>query len=200
MRPVAALVLAFGLHPGGARAASSTLDQAALAYAELDYARVLPLVERALGESLSPAETIRAYELRAFVHTIEGRELEARDAYLAILERNPSYELAPSVSPKLRGPLELARAVHSPPVPDPRLAAPPVEDRVDIAQPAATTTVQTDQRPGFWSRPWFWAATAAVVATVVVVVVVASSGDGLPDHDYGPFRVEAATGGSAGPW
>src|SRR4051812_3392952 len=72
------------------------------AYAELDYARAIALLEQARKESLTREEKIATYQTLALAQLGLGRTVEARTAFEHLLRIDPSFTLDRSVAPKVR--------------------------------------------------------------------------------------------------
>ena len=98
------LVVSLALSPTMSSAAPTSTDllrNARIAYKELEYEQVLPLLRKALQARPTPEEQVKIFELMAYVHVLYGRNRQARNAFIRLLERNPNFELAPDISPKI---------------------------------------------------------------------------------------------------
>ena len=105
-------VLAIVLAPLHARAeVESALVKGGLAaYAALDYARAIDLLEKARGESLTREEKILTYRTLGMAYVAVGQLDPARIDFEHLLRVDPSAELDRSVAPKVRAVFEEAKA------------------------------------------------------------------------------------------
>ncbi len=105
---VAAVVVA----PLHARAdvESALVKQGLAAYAALDYARAIELLEKARGESLTREEKILTYRTLGMAYVAVGQPAPARVDFEHLLRVDPSAELDRSVAPKVRAVFEEAKA------------------------------------------------------------------------------------------
>jgi hypothetical protein len=110
VRAVLALVLAL-LFSTVARAdvESPTVKKGMAAYADLDYARAVQLLEQARKESLTREEKIAVYQTLAMAHVGLGQLPEARGDFQRLLRLEPSFQLDRSVAPKVRAVFEEAK-------------------------------------------------------------------------------------------
>jgi len=181
-------------------------DAAQRAYGNLEYERVIPLLRRALGQKPGLGREAKIYALMALVHVVYGRQRQARQAFIRVLERTPDYELPPNSSPKIIAAVRSAREeiAKRPPPPDaePIEIGPPAPVDEGSVPPEAT---QPDSSPveitsGFdpgqgateemdeavYEQWWFW---------TILATTAAAGGFGAwyllrpktPDSDFGPF-------------
>ncbi|MFH1811261.1 MAG: hypothetical protein ABIJ09_21155 [Pseudomonadota bacterium] len=211
-KPWAALmVVALGLATAAQlRAACPSLKLARQAYQDLDYDRVTPLLEQALGEDCSDEDRAGVYELLAVMHVTYNRDQDAVEAFTRLLEIRPDFSLSPDRSPKLLLALEQAQRART----DPASAPPAVETAATSIAPLAEPSVPTDgsargeaspsteavedtrraevnepqEDMGSW---WVWAgigtavtATALAGAGIVTWILLQPSGS---DVDFGPY-------------
>ncbi len=212
---VCVTLMTLGLTSEAGAASNRLLARAKQAYDNLDYGKVIPLVNKALRAGLTPEDEVEAYFLLGTVHTIYSRDKQAQEAFLELLNRSPDYEVPADTSPKIREALEQAKAARAA-VPSPAPGSPTAEEPrttggagqgAGAATPPGTTAVVATpidplaimtgaeamqpsvRRRGapFYSTWWFWTA---------VGVVVAGGGAGLgyyllqpryPDRDFGPI-------------
>jgi hypothetical protein len=80
------------------------------AYAELDYARAVELLEQARKESLTREEKIATYQTLAMAHVAMGQNAQAKSDFERLLRVEPSFQLDRSVAPKVRAVFEEAKA------------------------------------------------------------------------------------------
>src|SRR4051812_41774033 len=109
---------------------ASGLDQAASDYEHGRFAEVLKAVDRALEGALTPAERLRALELRAKTQVAFGDLGGGVKPFRQLLELAPAYALSASEAPRVRSLLDHARQLELQP-PPPAQAAP-----VPVAAPA----------------------------------------------------------------
>ncbi len=108
-----ALLLALSLAlPSTARAEidSPLVKKGLAAYAELDYARAIALLEQARNESLTREEKIVTYQTLGLAQVGLGHTVEAQAAFGHLLRIDPSFQLDRSVAPKVRALFEEAKA------------------------------------------------------------------------------------------
>src|SRR3954451_24684637 len=89
------LVLAFALLLSTAARAeidSPLVKKGLAAYAELDYARAIALLEQARNESLTREEKIATYQTLALAQLGLGHPVEARTAFDHLLRIDPSFK------------------------------------------------------------------------------------------------------------
>src|SRR4051812_1401490 len=109
-----AIVVLLGLSmltPATARAEidSPLVKKGLAAYAELDYARAIALLEQARNESLTRDEKIATYQTLGLAQLGLGHAVEARAAFEHLLRIEPSFQLDRSVAPKVRAVFEEAK-------------------------------------------------------------------------------------------
>jgi len=173
-------------------AKSKSLRAAKRAYKNFEYDRVLPLLEKARGETDDPTELVKIHELEATVHLSQGRPADAEKAFVSLLRAEPDFELAKKASPKLREAFAAAKQqVASEPAP-PR----PAPTSIDAAPATVVTPTDgptdlkvTSEPSAFYEEWWFW--------TVVGAVAVAGAGGSYlvwrttlpsdPETKFGPF-------------
>jgi hypothetical protein len=193
------------------------LKRARKAYQNLDYTRVTPLLNRALKAATTDREKVEIHYLLGTMHTIYSRERQAVEAFTELLTLQPTYELPPDISPKIRTAFAEARET----VPAGGRTGPPTAseeppsaaDQESVTGDAYETNEAfavedthavnagvfgpTDGRvPGLTARshgsPWYrqwW------VWTIVGVVVAGGTGYLLysleqveyPNHTHGPY-------------
>lgn len=151
------------LTPRPAHAASPSLVAAEKAYAALDFDQVMPLLEKAGEEPLTPSEEMRRRELTALMHAIYERPALARNGFLELLARDPSYQPPDGSPPKIR-------AAY-----------------LDALSARAAMGLQVKESPPLTSRWWFWAGVGAVVVGGLIMVIAASHE--APSHDFGPYNL-----------
>ncbi len=106
-----ALALALSLGARTALADPSTLDSARTAYWSLDYEKALSLAESVLATTgLAHADFVEATRIRAMSLAARGASVPAREAFEALLECAPEFELDPKLGPRFRAPYAEARA------------------------------------------------------------------------------------------
>lgn len=209
------MLLAIGMWAGqawissDAQAANRFLAKAKRAYYKLDYARVTPLLEKALQQPSTKEEEKEIYVLLATMHATYNRPKDARDAFVKVLDRDPDFTLPPKSSPKLRKALQAAKRIRQtnadkqPIVPEGSAGTGTMVDysdstRAPVTKQHATPTDAAldlgtqEEEKAFYKTWWFW--------TIVGSVAVLGAGGGylawrlnhpdVPAHDYGPFRVE----------
>lgn len=80
------------------------------AYAELDYAHAIELLEQARKESLTKEEKVVTYQTLAMARVALGQSDAARSDFERLLRIDPSFQLDRSVAPKVRAVFEEAKA------------------------------------------------------------------------------------------
>lgn len=92
------------------RRATSPLDQAEAAYADVDFETTLSAAQSAIDSgALDPAQLARAYELLGVAAVALGDANAARDCFERMLVIDPARELDDTVPPRLRAPFLEAR-------------------------------------------------------------------------------------------
>ncbi len=89
---------------------SVLVKQGVAAYASLDYARAITLLEQARGESLTREEKILTYRTLGMAYVALGRPGPAKIDFQHLLRVDPTVELDRSVAPKVRAVFEEAKA------------------------------------------------------------------------------------------
>lgn len=115
MKPVATLALALALSVAAATPARAEVDsplvkQGLAAYAALDYARAVSLLEQARNESLTRDEKIAAYSTLGMAYVALGDGARAKQSFQHLLRVDPSYVIDRSQAPKVRALFEEAKA------------------------------------------------------------------------------------------
>jgi len=91
--------------PAGASGPNKYIDQSASAFAALDFEGALGLLEKALARpGNNPGDLVRIYSLRGLCLLSLGRDSQARRAFRAALSIDPSFRLAPDLSPRFQEP------------------------------------------------------------------------------------------------
>ena len=109
-RAVAALSLLVALGaPALAEVDSPLVKKGVAAYADLDYAKAVQLLEQARKESLTREEKIVTFQTLAMAHVGLGQMQEARSDFQRLLRIEPSFQLDRSVAPKVRAVFEEAK-------------------------------------------------------------------------------------------
>lgn len=135
------------------------LAPAEQAFAAKRYEQVLPALREARAHPLSLPDQVRADALEAMTQAAFDESEKAIEAFRRALELDPSFQIDPHASPKIRGLLDEARRrdrlLHPRPaqvVLTPNVLQAPVPEA-----PAAPA-------PPVWKRWWFWTAAGVVVA------------------------------------
>ena len=89
---------------------SALVKQGVAAYAALDYARAIALLEQARSESLTREEKILTYRTLGMAYVAVGQPGPAKIDFQHLLRVDPSAELDRSVAPKVRAVFEEAKA------------------------------------------------------------------------------------------
>lgn len=119
MKPVATLGLAsafavaaltFAPMPARADVDSPLVKKGLAAYAELDYARAVQLLEAARGESLTREEKVAAYSTLGMAYAALGNTAKAKASFQHLLRVDPSYTIDRAQAPKVRALFEEAKA------------------------------------------------------------------------------------------
>ncbi len=103
---------ALAVAPLDARAAnieSDLVKQGIAAYNELEYARAVELLDKALQETLTRDEKLVTFQTLAFAHVALGRRDAAVADFEKLLRIDGSFELDRTISPRVRAVLEEAR-------------------------------------------------------------------------------------------
>ena len=104
------LTVAALLTPARAEIDSPLVKQGLAAYASLDYARAIALLEQARNESLTRDEKIAAYRTLGMAYAATGQLAPAKSSFQHLLRVDPSIELDRAVAPKVRAVFEEAKA------------------------------------------------------------------------------------------
>jgi hypothetical protein len=140
--------------PSAWGAVDSDLLKAGMAACEdLDYERGLPLLEKALSESLTRDEKLAAHRTLAFCRVALGDEKGAFKDFQAVLRLNPHFVLDRRISPRVRKVFDQAKASMPPP--------PPLPVTVPVAEAPPKKPV--------WKKGWFWGTLAGIVVAGAVV-------------------------------
>src|SRR4051812_44777806 len=107
--PAAAAPAAPAVEPGQ-RVDSDAIKQALAAYEELDYAKCVDQLQKALGETLTRDEKIVTYRTLAFCHVGLDKPDAAKFDFEHLLRIDEAYELDRRISPRIRAPFEEAKA------------------------------------------------------------------------------------------
>jgi tetratricopeptide (TPR) repeat protein len=89
---------------------SPLVKKGVAAYAELDYAKAVQLLEQARKESLTKEEKVVTYQTLAMAHVALGQNDLAKKDFEHLLRIDPSFQLDRSVAPKVRAVFEEAKA------------------------------------------------------------------------------------------
>ena len=109
---VGAVFVATWATPLAARADidSPLVKQGLTAYATLDYARAITLLEQARHDSLTRDEKVATYRTLGMSYVAVGQPTPAKTCFQHLLRIDPSIELDRSVAPKVRAVFEEAKA------------------------------------------------------------------------------------------
>ncbi len=193
---VTAVALSTVAAPEAAAKGNRYLKKAKKAYDNLDYTRVTPLLNRALKTSKTDAEKVEVYFLLGTMHAIYSRDQLAAEAFAEVLELDPSFELPPDTSPKIRSAFADARAsVNGRAVgggggPDEETRA-AVDDELPQELFGATDggmpgLAQRSRAP-WYTKWWIWTLVGVAVAGGTGYLVYSLNRDDTPDHDFGPI-------------
>jgi hypothetical protein len=94
----------------GQKVDSEAIKAALAAYDDLDYARCVSELQKALGESLTRDEKLVTYRTLAFCHVGLDKPDAAKFDFENLLRIDESYELDRRISPRIRAPFEEAKA------------------------------------------------------------------------------------------
>ncbi len=105
------LAAAVGVSPRAHAAVESELVRQGLAaYNDLEYAKAIDLLHKALRETLTQEEKVITYQTLAFAHVAQDRRAEARADFKHLLAIDSSFELDRTISPRVRAVFEEAKA------------------------------------------------------------------------------------------
>jgi hypothetical protein len=107
---IAVAALASAAATARADVESALVKEGLAAYAELDYARAVALLERASGESLTREEKIVAYRTMGMAQVALDHSDLAKGYFQHLLRLDPSATLDRSVAPKVRAVFEQAKS------------------------------------------------------------------------------------------
>src|SRR3954466_10600643 len=110
MRSVVLVVVLLLTAAAHADVDSPLVKKGVAAYAELDYAKAVELLEQARKESLTREEKIVTYQTLAMAHVALGKNDLAKNDFERLLRIDPSFQLDRSVAPKVRAVFEEAKA------------------------------------------------------------------------------------------
>lgn len=145
--------------PSDAQDPAQKLQDAQRAYEDLDYDRVLPLLDEALALEPEPQVLKHALELKAVTHILFAEERDAERAFVRLLQLEPTYAPGNDASPKIREVFEKAR----------------------ISARTASELPGAPKERAWCSRWGVWAGIGGVVATSALIAVFA--GPRSPEHD-----------------
>lgn len=89
---------------------SDLVRQGIAAYDELDYAKSIDLLNKALAETLTKEEKVATYKTLAFAHVAVDKPDEAQKDFEQLLTVDPSFQMDRTVSPRVRVVFEKAQA------------------------------------------------------------------------------------------
>jgi hypothetical protein len=196
-----------------ALAANRALRRAKRAYEQLEYDNVTPLLKKALEASSEPSEEVEIYALLATMHVMYGRDAQAEEAFVHVLERQPDFELPSDSSPKLFAALEAAEQQFAKPAPEDGASDGSVAetggevgegDRGDpdgdqagdghdggevdpITNPMLPGPITEPTR--FYSTWWFWTAVGVVVAGAAGTTAYFITQPRFPETEFGPYNL-----------
>jgi len=119
--PIAFVLLAWWLPAGGVQAQPAShnphLEEARRLYAGLQYARMVPVLEKALGvPGNTPGQLAEIHALLGTVHVILDNQQAAVEAFEQLLAIDPDHELDTDLSPKIRSLFARVKREFVPPV------------------------------------------------------------------------------------
>jgi hypothetical protein len=94
----------------GQKVDSDVIKQGLAAYDDLDYAKCVDFLQKALGETLTRDEKIITYRTLAFCHVGLDKPEAAKFDFERLLRIDDGYELDRRISPRIRAPFEEAKA------------------------------------------------------------------------------------------
>jgi hypothetical protein len=94
----------------GQKVDSENIKSALAAYDELDYAKCVDFLQKALTETLTRDEKVVTYRTLAFCHVGLDKPDAAKFDFEHLLRIDESYELDRRISPRIRAPFEEAKA------------------------------------------------------------------------------------------
>jgi len=172
-----------------ALAANRALRRAKRAYEQLEYDDVAPLLRKALEASSDPGEEVEIYALLATMHVMYGRDAQAEQAFVHVLERQPDFELPVDSSPKLFAALEAAEQSFPSRPPDTATSGDGGDggELDPITDPMLPGPV-TEPAP-FYSTWWFWTVVGAVVAGTAGTTAYFITQPRFPETEFGPYNL-----------
>jgi hypothetical protein len=124
--------------PAYATVESELVRQGVAAYDDLEYAKAISLLQKALEESLTREEKIVTYRTLAFSHAALEQSDAAKRDFVNLLHADPTFELDRRISPRVRAPFAEARAAiaagHD--EAEPRVRAPLLVPTVEPGRPS----------------------------------------------------------------
>jgi hypothetical protein len=106
---IAAAVVVLAAPAARAAIESDLVKQGVAAYNELEYARALDLLRKALQETLTREEKLVTFQTMAFCHVALNQQDAAIRDFESLLRIDGSFELDRSISPRVRAVFEEAR-------------------------------------------------------------------------------------------
>jgi tetratricopeptide (TPR) repeat protein len=106
---VVAASLALAPRPARAAIESDLVKQGIAAYNDLEYARAVDLLKKALQETLTRDEKVVTFQTLAFAHVALGKNDDAVGDFENLLRIDGSFELDRTISPRVRAVFEEAR-------------------------------------------------------------------------------------------
>ena len=189
------LVVIAALTANEAHARNRSLTKAQKAYENLDYERVTPLLNRALKGKPTDEEKQQIFFLLGTMHTIYGRDQQAKDSFVQLLELSPDFELPPDTSPKIAEAFEQARGtrpVAQPepePEPEPESEPAPKSGPMGATDPLLPEEIRTTVDDAVYEKWWFWTGVAVVIAGGVALTYTLMPAE-YPPHDFGPYPLK----------
>lgn len=115
MPPTLVLALALGAVPAAAAAdASAEVKEGLSLFGNLEYDRAVVILGRALTSAeLSPADRRAGLEALAYCYAILDDAVHADERFAALLDADPSFQVDPARSPRLRGAFARAKEAWS---------------------------------------------------------------------------------------
>jgi hypothetical protein len=156
---------------------STVVKQGLAAFADLEYARAVALLQEAQQESLTREEKIVVYRTLALAHIALGDSTAAKNAFIGLLRVDPTFQIERGAAPKVRALFEAAKAqaATSGRIDD---ALPSVKPTIEPARPVEGEAVRVTVRyPGGVAKTMsLYHRTAAARAFEVRSVPAASDG------------------------
>lgn len=189
-----ATMLLWSMLANPARAENTALIQAEQAKEDLEYEKVLPLLEQAKQQSSTADELVRIHELAAEMHVTYSRFEEAENAFIQLLQEKPDYTLPERSSPKITTAFEAALLIFQ----EQQAAASETADagvKTIVANQADVDggrgSGEPDHQPGdsgLLNKWWFWTAagggTVAVLTGGLIAAIYAGTHPAKPATDY----------------